>query len=112
MALNTREANAFCRVLDWARGHRVTEAGTVITDEMATDAARLLAASVNRSIHAGPHPERVTLRWTHTVRERLIRHLDPLANGEDEARAVSTVLDMLDRIDREAATAARQEGTR
>lgn len=106
MGLTIREANAACELIDWARGRRLTDAGNVITDEDATGAARLLAAGVNRSLQAGPHPEHVTLRWTRTVRERLTQLLSsPAAVNEQEARAVRDVLDLLDRIDRQAARA-------
>lgn len=71
----------------------------------------MLAGSVNRSLHAGPRPESVTLRWTHPVRERLIQLAGQPGDRLDPADqlAISRVLDALDRIDREAATAARQE---
>jgi hypothetical protein len=107
MALAPLEANAVRRLIDWARGHRLTDAGEVITDESVTRDARLLARSANQAPHAGPRaPEHVTLRWTHPVRERLIWLLNnALVETEREALAVRDVLDLLDRVDRDAARA-------
>ena len=111
MALNVREANAACRLILWARGHQVAEFGARVTDEDATEAARMLATAVNRAIHAGPQPGSIALRWTHTVRERLIQlESRPGASlSLAEREAVSAVLDVLDRIDRQAAMAAGTE---
>jgi hypothetical protein len=102
--LSIREASAVCTLIDWARGRRVTDAGTVVTDDAATEAARILARCVNR-INAGPDPDRLSLRWTHAVRERLVAlAAHPFAaETQDEAEAIRTVLDLLDRIDRNAA---------
>jgi hypothetical protein len=113
MALSTSEANDIAIVTEWAMGRRVTrQTACRITDGQATEAARRLAGKAHRALHGGSlPPEHVRLSATATVRERLTQadktgDWGPLS--ADEQKAVRGVLDLIDRIDRAAAAAERE----
>ena len=111
MALSVREAHDAVLVIEWATGRRVTLAGGCVSDERATDAARRLTERARKALAAGPRPEEVRLSSARVLRELLIQLANQPGDGLDLADqlAIGRVLDVLDRIDRQAATAAGSE---
>jgi hypothetical protein len=112
MAMPIADANAVNTLIEWAMGRRMTADGRVITDEDATAAARRLTRKAFEALAAGLKPEWVNLSASRATRERLIRLANQPGDGLDLADqlAIGRVLDVLDRIDRKAATAAGTEG--
>ncbi len=64
--MNITEANAVNTVLEWAMaqvaGRRPVKNGALITDDMATEAGKLLAARAQKALMAGLGPDEVELR--------------------------------------------------
>lgn len=64
--MNITEANAANTVLVWAMaqaaGRRPVKNGVLITDDMATQAGKLLAAKASQAVMAGLRPDEVELR--------------------------------------------------
>jgi hypothetical protein len=115
MAMPVSDASNLNTVIEWAMGRKITihtdvrGGGSLITDQVATEAARRLIAKAYKSLMAGLPPERVRLSSTAFIRERLLQIAKHLELTPREQDAFAGVIDVLDRIERDAATAAGEE---
>jgi hypothetical protein len=111
MGMPVSDANQVNTLVHWALGHRVSgRGGYTVTDDDATQAAQHLIGKAYKSLSAGLTPGQLRLSATATVRERLLQVTTDRELSPEETAAVATVLNVLDRIERDAATAtARKE---